>query len=194
MQGMLYYLTKSDALFPAQLDGSQAQKSIVWSDGKTLSTARWKEELAAMHQQYPVIVFSKVSFLFSYQLSLNLQFTFSYTSSDTILTYFLTRPTARKHEPVFVFSGLHSNQTKRYSKRAKAILAKYPLKQTPKFIEADIRRTSYEFSSPVYISKIGGTDKPPHTLLILSPYQPTAPKSKPYYPVWPAKRPSRTSL
>lgn len=152
MQGMLYYLTKSDALFPAQLDGSQAQKSLVWSDGKTLSAARWKEELAAMHQQYPVIVFSKVSFLFSYQLSLNLQFTLSYTFWIQFWHVFFPRPTARKHEPVFVFFRLHSNGTKRYSKRAKAILAKYPLKQTPKFIEADIRRTFFEFSSPVCIS------------------------------------------
>jgi hypothetical protein len=65
MQGMLYYLTKSEALLPAKLDGAVAQKSDVWSDGKKFTENEWKAKLAAMHQQYPVIIFSKVSFPYS---------------------------------------------------------------------------------------------------------------------------------
>jgi len=96
-QGMLYYLTKSEALLPAKLDGSEAQKSEVWSDGKEFTADEWKAKLAAMHKQYPVIVFSK--------------------------TYCP------------------------YSKKAKAILAEYPLKKAPKFIEADLRPDGAKFKS-----------------------------------------------
>ncbi|CAG8602490.1 3643_t:CDS:2, partial [Acaulospora colombiana] len=53
-QGMLYYLTKSDKLLPAQLDGSEVQESSVWSDGTKLSPAQWETRLAEMYKQYPV--------------------------------------------------------------------------------------------------------------------------------------------
>lgn len=59
-QGMLYYLTKSEALLPAKLDGSEAQKPQVWNKNTKLTSAEWQAKLAAMHKKYPVIVFSKV--------------------------------------------------------------------------------------------------------------------------------------
>ena len=59
---MLYYLTKSDDLLPGQLDGSEPQNPDVWGGGVHWTPAQWDARLTIMRKEYPVIIFSKVSF------------------------------------------------------------------------------------------------------------------------------------
>jgi hypothetical protein len=58
---MLYYLTKSDALLPGRLNGSDPQNPAAWSDGVHLTQAQWDARLTVMRREHPVVIFSKVS-------------------------------------------------------------------------------------------------------------------------------------